>query len=62
MWIEIEGEQFLNLDLVERVEMKQSHKVAVAWASSVPLCESPLLYAYMKAHRTDPEMFIQPMV
>ena len=58
MFIEIEGEQLVNLDLVERVEFQERYKEAKLWAGSCVIGVSKSAYRHFLALRNDPERCI----
>ena len=58
-FILIEGDTLINLDLVEKVELRLGG-TAILWAGGIHLCESPIAYQFFKRHAKDPEVIIQP--
>jgi hypothetical protein len=57
MFLEIEGEIWINLELVEKIEMRK--RPAILWIGGAPV-ESYLAYDHLIGRRKDPELIIQP--
>lgn len=49
MFLEIEGEELINVMLIERYKLRRGQEVAILWVGGVML-ESKLAYAYLSKH------------
>lgn len=47
MFLEIEGDTAINLDLIDRIEWKHREKVARLWTGGIVQAESSVAYAYL---------------
>lgn len=61
MFLEIEGEVLINVELIDRVEMLHRRKTATVWIGGVGLGESDILYDFLMLKENEGLFAKQPI-